>query len=293
MNSAQKGNSLLIVIVFMALLSALVMSAYTIVQRQIGQQQTYLYGQQSYYAAEAATEVALLRMKGHLPGFEGTLTSRALEPTTLRRGLELPVSLQQAYFEFAIRNRSSKLPVTNEPSLTLLPQIPRSIPLFQDEAALESSDVSIKDFTGSFYFQYDTPPEQPIYSPQVPCIRWDISGFAKGTQDTESIGGILPCSDRNLDSSLTTGQDSITTFLQQHTQSYLTLTNLLSNTTPLFGELTTQPSTATVGRPFATIEATGRVCHTTDLLSCVALQAIDTMLPQGQILPIFSYTIFQ
>lgn len=190
--------------------------------------------QKALYAADSGAELALFDMKQHEAGYE----------------IQKTLSLDSVEISYEIKSRTASIP--HEEDNTLLSLDPtkfQTFALFKDTSISDTPQIyDLQDGSTTFSISFHSQLQAEN------CLRWTLFGFKKGSIETltESMGGVLPCFPAPLSTLIGNGGDTITsgsfknkqgiyfpdypinTFLQEHTQNYITLSNISAPPQSLF-----------------------------------------------------------
>ncbi len=304
------GYSLVLVILLLTVLISIVLGGNYLIQKQASFTKQLSYGQRAAFLSEAGIELGLLRLSQHLAGYEDQEEAvLPLPPRPNPLPFTTPIEQLQGFYSYALQNRGNRIPP--EGTITLAPGESRTLALFHDSAQKDtpSTKTLLKEMTPTqnVTLSYATAPGLSSQG----CLKWDISGFS--TTDptkrvTESVGKLLPCQSTPNGTALSAlsgvhisqkGFSSmfrdyqVSTFLADHTQNYLTLTNLTQQEASFSLTVGGSPALAYYT---SLLTSDGQICPKTTGPSpkgCFTLQRMRTTSDQNQVLPIFTYTLFQ
>ncbi|MEK7524038.1 MAG: hypothetical protein AAB588_03315 [Patescibacteria group bacterium] len=330
-NSHNNGSALLIALVLMGILMSLSIGISGLLIGALRDSTLLVQKTKAWYAAESATEHALLDIAQNPPGFE---TTQVVAPFGRSNGLASPrlglvdSEVSGVRGEYQIKARSREIP--NVPAYQIQSDSDRyavlrynesiTIPLFSGP----SDGETIKQFRVNYYFSPDLALRGEQVSNNLDILRWKIFGIAHdGTMEVMSeffpadkgnsaaaptcLGTNNQCYnyakfyERAPDGFHIVEQYAISTFLEQHTQNFLVLTNI-TNVDLIAGSLSTAEKQDIANIRYRVIVEDSdpkaqltlpSIQITADGFAGTAKQSLDLTIPRDSFLPVFNYALYR
>ncbi|GEM_PF-1050735 len=313
-----QGSALLIALIVMGILMTLSLGVSSLIIGSLKESRLLLEKTRAWYAAESGMEQALFDVSQNPPGFE------------IEKRLSLPEA--NAEYEYRIMATAKEIPLkesyeiqTDEDHYAVL-HLNESvtIPLFRGT----QPEDRVKKFRVSYYLEPKISLKGGLVDNDMDILRWKIFGIAADGK-MEVINEFLPADKGNSASSPTclgthvsdcyskakfyqrrlasdgatdffiNPEYSIETFLNEHTQNFLVLTNMV-NTDLIAGSLATsekQPFaniryrvTEEEGQPRLTLP---KIRIASDGFSGNTKQSLDLEVKRDTFLPVFNYALYR
>ncbi len=299
-----RASALLVSFFLMSILVLVGMAVSVLVLHDLRASRTMVSGTQALYAAEGMTELGLQSLKDNLPGYEEAgltdflfLNSAVATLVVHAREYDVPCDEQGDDWRALVQNESIQ------------------IPLFAQTAA-DGTTVKISNFYVEFYVADSE--GNATFAPSNDVLRWKILGLVNDTGTTQAVSEYIPLDSGSstgasvfgtdpelVDASAPTGYKygkfynnaggfgsilepyySIETFLQDHSYSYLVLTNVV-----------TREYENTIYFRFHSQDEMG-VCEYVKLASTGkgpnedTQQELTTLVKEGENLPVFDFVLY-
>lgn len=317
-SKSKTGSALLIALVVMGILMTLSLGVSSLLIGTLRDSRLFLEKTRAWYAAESAMEQALLAISENQPGFETekreTLDSANTEYFYKIVATAKTIPSKESYEIQSDEDRYAALRL-NE-SVT--------IPLFRGAVPEDQA----KKFRADYYLEPKLQLQGAFIDTDMDILRWKIFGIAADGK-MEIINEFLPANQGNSASSPTClGTDGsacyahakfykrrlapdgateffienaypIETFLNEHTQNFLVLTNVV-NTDLIAGSLSTAEKQRVANIRYRVTEGENQprltlpsIKISTDGFSGETKQSLDLEVKRETFLPVFNYALYR
>ncbi|MBI5412723.1 hypothetical protein HZA42_00045 [Candidatus Peregrinibacteria bacterium] len=303
-----QGSALLIALMIMGVLMTLSLGVSSLVLGNMRDSRVLIERTKAWYAAESGLERALLETSKNPPGFE-----------TEKNG---NMGIQGPEFSYSVKSTANKFPIENGYATLRLSESV-TIPLFKGA----TDELTVKDFHVDYYLAPNISNLGGFISNDLDILRWKIFGIAAdGTM--EVINEFVPANKGNSEQSPTCfgtkpncynnanfyrrrlGGDgasefhkediAIKTFLDEHKQNFLVLTNAV-NTDMIVGGLTLSEKQRLANIKYRVIEDdSGKSNLTMPTIKISsngtfgeAKQSLDLEIKRDTFLPVFNYALYR
>lgn len=312
-----RASALLIAMILMGILMTLSLGISSLLIGTLRDSRVLLEKTRAWYAAESGLEHALLAVSENAPGFE-----------TEKKDVILSMSKDAAFdikYEYRVRAAASEIP--QKESYEITTDEDRFAALHHNESItipLFSSEASAKKFRVEYYLAPDLKLSGSLVDEDLDILRWKIFGIAADGA-MEVMNEFVPMqSGKNTagnPSCLGTGSQCwngakfyertslgfnivnhhpITTFLEQHTQNFLVLTNMV-NVDVIAGEaLSTSEKKQLANIQYRVVEEDGQPRLTLPSIKIAAdgfagesKQSLDLEVKRESFLPVFHYALYR
>lgn len=304
-----RASALLVAMILMGILMTLSLGISSLLIGTLRDSRVLLEKTRAWYAAESGLEHALLAVSENAPGFEA----------------EKKTELGDAHYEYRVRAAASEIP--QKESYEITTDEDRFAALHHNESItipLFSSEASAKKFRVEYYLAPDLKLSGSLVDEDLDILRWKIFGIAADGA-MEVMNEFVPMqSGKNTagnPSCLGTGSQCwngakfyertslgfnivnhhpITTFLEQHTQNFLVLTNMV-NVDVIAGEaLSTSEKKQLANIQYRVVEEDGQPRLTLPSIKIAAdgfagesKQSLDLEVKRDSFLPVFHYALYR
>jgi hypothetical protein len=307
-----RASALLVAMMLMGILMTLSLGISSLVMGTLRDSRSLLEKTRAWYAAESGLEQALFAVSENAPGFEA----------------EKKIELGNSRYEYRVRATASEIPqkkpyeiATDEDRFAALHHNESiTIPLFRGS----DPNDSVKKLRVEYYLAPDLKLRGSLVDEDLDILRWKIFGIAADGA-MEVMNEFVPMqagkNSAGSPSCLGTGSQCwngakfyeraalgfhivshhpITTFLEQHTQNFLVLTNMV-NVDVIAGEtLSTAEKKQIANIQYRVIEEDGEprltlpsIKISADGFAGESKQSLDLEIKRESFLPVFHYALYR
>lgn len=304
----EQGSALLVALILMGILMTLSLGVSGLIMSTLKDSRFLLEKTKAWYAAETGLEHALAAVSQNAPGFEMQKSANIAD--------------SNAEYEYRVRATASEIPTKESYDRFAILRLNESVtfPLFRGP----DPDDAVKNFRVEYYLAPDLKLRGGFVDEDLDILRWKIFGIAADGA-MEVMNEFLPmqAGKNSAESPSCLGTESdcwngakfyertpqgfnivphhpMVTFLEQHTQNFLVLTNMVNVDVIQAEALGTHEKKKIANIRYRVIEGDGEPRLTlpsikieSDGFSGSAKQSLDLEVKRETFLPVFNYALYR